>query len=214
MVQTESSTYHDNYDEFIQTEMKMLIAVAHGSRNSEWRASVERQFDAVRSELGTDRLRLAYMDLSLPSVIDVVTDAVQHGSTQITILPLFLADEGHVALGPNRSPSLRWTGAPEGTRSFAVICHDPDVPSRPDRVNKEGMTVPEDLPRVDFFHWVLVDIPAGVGGLAAGADSEGVTPRGKAPVVSRRRAAPTGDPGENLAKKPRKWRSGHSRQGG
>jgi Raf kinase inhibitor-like YbhB/YbcL family protein len=91
------------------------------------------------------------------------------------------ADEGHVALAPNRSPAIRWTGAPAGTRSFAIICHDPDVPSRPDDVNQEGRTVPADLPRVDFYHWVLVDIPAGVTGLKAGADSDGVTPRGKAP---------------------------------
>ena len=91
------------------------------------------------------------------------------------------AEEGHVALGSNRSPGIRWSGAPEATRSFAIICHDPDVPSRGDDVNQEGRTVPADLPRVDFHHWVLVDLPGGVGSLAAGADSDGVTSRGKTP---------------------------------
>lgn len=91
------------------------------------------------------------------------------------------ADEGHVALAPNRNPHLIWSDAPAGTRSFALVCHDPDVPSRGDDVNQEGRTVPADLPRVDFFHWVLVDIPPEVGEIAAGSHSEGVTPRGKPP---------------------------------
>jgi len=85
----------------------------------------------------------------------------------------------HVALGQNRSPAIRWSGAPPETRSFAVICHDPDVPSKPDDVNQEGREVPEDLPRVDFFHWVLVDIPSSRPALEAGADGDGVTERGK-----------------------------------
>jgi len=89
------------------------------------------------------------------------------------------ASEGHVTLGDNRSPHLAWSGAPAGTRSFAVICVDGDVPSRPDDVNQEGRTIPADLPRVDFYHWVLVDIPAGTTELAEGADSEGVTAKGK-----------------------------------
>ncbi len=92
-----------------------------------------------------------------------------------------VAEAGHVALGKNRSPGIQWSGEPRHTRSFAIICHDPDVPSRPDGVNREGMTVPANLPRVDFFHWVLVDLPAGVHELKPGADSEGVTARGKTP---------------------------------
>jgi Raf kinase inhibitor-like YbhB/YbcL family protein len=91
------------------------------------------------------------------------------------------AEEGHAAFGENRNPHVAWTDAPEGTKSLALICHDPDVPSKGDDVNKEGRTVPADLPRVDFFHWVLVDIPAEVRQIAAGAHSDGVTPGGKEP---------------------------------
>jgi phosphatidylethanolamine-binding protein (PEBP) family uncharacterized protein len=65
----------------------------------------------------------------------------------------------HVALSANRNPELSWSGAPSGTRSFAIVCHDPDVPSRGDDVNKEGRTVAATLPRVDFFHWMLIDLP-------------------------------------------------------
>lgn len=87
--------------------------------------------------------------------------------------------EAHASLSDNISPHLAWSGVPEGTRSFVLLCCDPDVPSRPDDVNQEGRTVPADLPRVDFYHWVLIDIPAGVTELQAGADSDGVTPQGK-----------------------------------
>lgn len=85
----------------------------------------------------------------------------------------------HVALSSNRNPHLAWSDAPVGTRSFAVICHDIDVPSRGDDVNQEGKTVPADLPRVDFFHWVLIDLPAETRQIAAGSHSDKVTPRGK-----------------------------------
>ena len=90
-------------------------------------------------------------------------------------------DAAPATFGPNISPHLAWSEVPEGTRSFAVICHDPDVPSVGDDVNQAGRSVPRDLPRVDFFHWVLVDIPADTRELAEGADSEGVTPGGKPP---------------------------------
>jgi len=85
----------------------------------------------------------------------------------------------HVALSDNANPHLRWEGAPAGTRSYVVICHDVDVPSRPDDVNQEGRAIPADLPRVDFFHWVLVDIPADTHEIAEGAYSHGITTRGK-----------------------------------
>ncbi len=85
----------------------------------------------------------------------------------------------HVCLGRNLNPQLSWSDAPAGTRSFVLICHDPDVPSKGDDVNQEGRTVPAALPRVDFFHWVLVDLPASLATIQAGEFSNTVTARGK-----------------------------------
>ncbi len=85
----------------------------------------------------------------------------------------------HVAMSANRNPHLAWSDVPAGTKSFALICHDMDVPSRGDDVNQEGRTVQADLPRVDFFHWTLVDLPADMQTIAAGQFCNGVTPRGK-----------------------------------
>ena len=70
----------------------------------------------------------------------------------------------------NRSPSSAMTRCPE----------------QGDDVNREGRSVPATLPRVDFFHWVLIDLPASVTQIAAGEFSADVTPR--------RQARPGGGP--------------------
>jgi Raf kinase inhibitor-like YbhB/YbcL family protein len=85
----------------------------------------------------------------------------------------------HATLSQNRNPHLAWGDVPAGTKSFALICHDPDVPSKGDDVNKEGRVVPAALPRVDFFHWVLVDLPATMSSIAAGEFASSVTAKGK-----------------------------------
>ena len=74
----------------------------------------------------------------------------------------------HVKLSANHNPDFTWTGLPAGTKSLALLCHDPDVPSRGDDVNQEGRTVPAALARVDFFHWVLVDLPPDTAAIARG----------------------------------------------
>jgi Raf kinase inhibitor-like YbhB/YbcL family protein len=85
----------------------------------------------------------------------------------------------HLKLSANRNPDFTWTGLPAGTQSLALLCHDPDVPSRGDDVNQEGRNVPASLARVDFFHWVLIDLPPGTPPIAGGEFSDGVTARGK-----------------------------------
>jgi Raf kinase inhibitor-like YbhB/YbcL family protein len=85
----------------------------------------------------------------------------------------------HMALSNNVSPALSWSGAPAGTRSFALLCHDPFVPTKPDDVNQEGRRVPKDLPRFSFFHWVLFDLPATTTSLPEGFGSEGIQAGGK-----------------------------------
>jgi len=52
--------------------------------------------------------------------------------------------------GDNRSPELAWSGAPRGTKSFALIMHDPDAP----------------IPG-GFYHWVVYNLPAGTQSLPA-----------------------------------------------
>jgi Raf kinase inhibitor-like YbhB/YbcL family protein len=85
----------------------------------------------------------------------------------------------HIELSGNKNPHLAWSDLPPGTKSLALICHDSDVPSRGDDVNKEGATIPASLPRVDFYHWVLVDLAPAASPIAEGEFSNGISPKGK-----------------------------------
>ena len=63
-----------------------------------------------------------------------------------------------VTLACNRGPDI--DEVPAGTKSFALLCIDPDVPSKPDDVNQPYREVPAGLPRIDFTHWSMIDIDA------------------------------------------------------
>ena len=81
--------------------------------------------------------------------------------------------------GGNRNPQLSWGGAPEGTRSFALLCIDGDVPTDPALVANDQVAIPVEHPRGDFAHWAMVDIAPEVTAIAAGSCSDGITARGK-----------------------------------
>ncbi|MGH8370016.1 MAG: YbhB/YbcL family Raf kinase inhibitor-like protein, partial [Gammaproteobacteria bacterium] len=61
--------------------------------------------------------------------------------------------------GKDISPPLQWSGAPDGTRSFAFILDDPDAPDPA-------------APKMTWVHWVLYDIPPDVHTLTEGASKQ------------------------------------------
>ena len=90
-----------------------------------------------------------------------------------------LLPDGGVGFSDNLNPHLAWSDVPAGAKSMVLICHDFDVPTKADDVNQPGREVPADLPRTDFFHWVLVDLPPVPTVIAEGEYSRGFTARGK-----------------------------------
>jgi phosphatidylethanolamine-binding protein (PEBP) family uncharacterized protein len=77
---------------------------------------------------------------------------------------------GKSTQGENIRPTIRWSGAPEGTKSFLVVVRDLDVPVDFTNAGKEGKTVANDAPRRPaFYHWGVADVPAGRSSLPGGA---------------------------------------------
>ncbi len=79
----------------------------------------------------------------------------------------------------NRNPHLAWDEVPPGTRSFALLCIDADLPTVPETVGRDDLDIPVDQPRGDFVHWAMADIAADVRVIAAGSCSDGIVAKGK-----------------------------------
>lgn len=101
---------------------------------------------------------LPYEFLPPAAALGVRSDDITDGGTLPTPQVSGIFGQG----GDDRSPHLAWDPGPEGTRSYAVTCFDPDAPTGS-----------------GFWHWVLFDVPASVTSLAAGAgaaDGSGLPP--------------------------------------
>lgn len=96
--------------------------------------------------------------LLLPAALLTASEA---GMTLTLRSPAFAADGAipskYTCDGSNQSPPLEWSGAPGGTKSFALIIDDPDAPD-------------PKAPKMTWVHWVLYDLPASASSLPEGVD--------------------------------------------
>jgi Raf kinase inhibitor-like YbhB/YbcL family protein len=93
--------------------------------------------------------------------------------------------------GKNISPALQWSGAPKGTKSFALLVHDPDAPTG----------------GAGWWHWLVIDIPADATELkkdAGKADGSGL-PRGAVQVATDFGAPGWGGPCPPAGDKPHRY---------
>jgi Raf kinase inhibitor-like YbhB/YbcL family protein len=87
-------------------------------------------------------------------------------SMALAITSPAFADNGaipkrHTCEGGDLSPALRWSGAPVGTKSFALIVDDPDAPD-------------PGAPKMTWVHWVVYNIPADASGLTDDQAKQGL----------------------------------------
>jgi Raf kinase inhibitor-like YbhB/YbcL family protein len=81
------------------------------------------------------------------------------------------------------SPPLAWSGAPTGTKSFAVVVTDPDIPDV-SNFNVKNTVIKKSAKRVTGYHWTLVNIPVTTTSLPVAAGGKGFVAGGKAPGIT------------------------------
>jgi Raf kinase inhibitor-like YbhB/YbcL family protein len=79
----------------------------------------------------------------------------------------------------NISPGVSWSRGPPATRSYALVMTDLDVPRDLSAINKPGVVLTAETPRVPFVHWVLIDIPPTITHLRRGEEGAGFVDKGK-----------------------------------
>jgi len=109
------------------------------------------------------------------------------GLTPAGFLPVstaFCLPKGTPGKPGDESPGITWSPGPPGTKSYVLIMVDPDVVKNLSLMNKPGVTIPVAAPRMNIYHWELIDIPATVTTLPPGADGNGFVRGGKPPGPS------------------------------
>ncbi|MCM2306630.1 MAG: YbhB/YbcL family Raf kinase inhibitor-like protein [Sulfuritalea sp.] len=99
--------------------------------------------------------------------------------------------QGFGCSGKNISPGLKWSGAPKGTKSFALLVHDPDAPTG----------------GAGWWHWVVTNIPADVAELPKGAGKAdgSALPKGAAQIATDFGGPGWGGPCPPVGDKPHRY---------
>jgi Raf kinase inhibitor-like YbhB/YbcL family protein len=113
--------------------------------------------NAVRNQITAASLALAFLLIACPAgqAMELTSPDFANGTK------LSPAQVNSRCGGQNRSPALRWSGAPAGTRSFALTLFDPDAGGG-----------------AGFWHWLVLDIPAGTSALPEDVGSGNGLPSG------------------------------------
>jgi sirohydrochlorin cobaltochelatase len=79
-----------------QVDQRALILFAHGARAASWAAPFERLRDMTQARMPGTRVALAFLELMTPQLPALVAELAAAGAAQITVVPVFLGQGGHV----------------------------------------------------------------------------------------------------------------------
>ena len=75
---------------------KAIVLFAHGARDPEWARPIESLRDRLRDEMADTRIAAAYLEFMQPGLGDAIASVVASGARAVTVVPVFLAQGGHV----------------------------------------------------------------------------------------------------------------------
>ena len=115
-----------------------LVLLAHGSKDPRWREPFEKMF--LRSRKNSDRVKLAYMEFSSPTLLEVAEECRANGIETIRVLPLFMAAGAHLATDiPEQAAQIRAKFQDMQVEVMPPIGEDPRVSSLLGRIIQEQL---------------------------------------------------------------------------
>jgi sirohydrochlorin cobaltochelatase len=107
---------------------RALILFAHGARAASWAAPFERLRDLVRAQAPDTDVSLAFLELMSPRLPERVAELVAGGVDDVTVVPVFLGQGGHVLRDlPVLLDGLRAAHPGLAVRAVDAVGEDPDV---------------------------------------------------------------------------------------
>lgn len=73
-----------------------LVLFAHGARDPEWANPMRRVQAEIRQRLPGMTVELAFLEFMAPTLLDCVNSLIEQGVRKIVVLPMFIAQGGHL----------------------------------------------------------------------------------------------------------------------
>jgi len=105
-----------------------LVLFAHGARAAAWAAPFERLREITQARLPDCEVRLAFLELMEPRLPAVVAGLVERGVLDVTVVPVFLGQGGHLLRDlPLLAEGLRAAHPRLELKIAGAVGEDPDV---------------------------------------------------------------------------------------
>lgn len=109
--------------------MKAIILFGHGARDSRWREPFDRLASLWREQHGGTPVELAFLEMMQPSLEEAVSSLVAQGASQITVVPVFFGQGGHLrndfpvllAACQEKFPTITLSATPAVGEDLAVL---------------------------------------------------------------------------------------------